>query len=117
MLRTPSPSLRRAVGAVKLGIAATVGLLAVSPVLTSTQEVMAQQNQGPTASDVAMQTELENRMAEHDCSVDGFGADVIPGSALVERNDRIHHVSFDDGWAVFTGDAEGALLAVCRADL
>ena len=117
MLRTPSPSLRRAVGATKLGIAATVGFLAVSPVLTSTQEVVADQAQGPTASDVAAQADLDLQMALHDCSVDGFGPDVIPGSALVERGDRIHHVSFDDGWAVFTGDADGALLAVCRADL
>lgn len=117
MLRTPSPSLRRAVGALKLGVAVTVGILAVSPVLTSTQEVVAEQAQGPTPSDLAAQADLDEQMSRHDCSVDGFGPGVIPGSALVERNDQIHHVSFDDGWAVFTGDAEGALLAVCRADL
>lgn len=117
MLRTPSPLHRRAVGVVKLAAASTIAIIAVSPALAATQEVVADQAPGPTASDVAAQTVLDALMTQHDCSVDGFGPDVIPGSALVERNDDIRHVSFDDGWAVYTGDAPGALLAVCRADL
>ncbi len=56
-------------------------------------------------------------MARHDCSPTGFGADVIPGSSLVLQDDKVRHVSFDDGWAVYTGEQSGTLLAVCRPAL
>jgi hypothetical protein len=117
MARTPSPLHRRVVGLAKLAVVSTITILGVSPALAMPQEVVADQAPGPTASDLAAQADLDTLIAQHDCSVDGFGPDVIPGSALVERNDRIQHVTFDDGWAVYTGDAPGALLAVCRADL
>ncbi len=115
MPRTPSPLLRRAVGATKLGVAAAVALLTVGPALASAHDGVA--DQGPTASDISAQGELDALMAQHDCSATGFGPDVIPGSALVERDDRVRHVSFDDGWATYLGDADGSLLAVCRTPL
>lgn len=115
MLRTPPPALRRAVGAVKLGVACTVAFVAAGPVLTSAPT--AADYQGPTAADVSAQARLDALMAAHDCSRSGFGSDVVPGSALIERDDEIQHVSFDDGWAVYEGDATGALLAVCRGSL
>jgi len=56
-------------------------------------------------------TRLMDRYA---CSETGFGSDVIPNSALVHLNGKVKRVSFDKGWAVFTGDEPGTLMAVCR---
>ena len=56
-------------------------------------------------------------MERHGCSSTGLGPDVVPGSALVAHDGRLEDVSFDAGWAVFTGDAEGSLVAVCTAAL
>ena len=103
-----------------------MALLAVGPVLAAAQDVASDGTQGPTAADVTRQDQQDQQvrqdrlaalMDQHDCSTTGFGPDVIPGSALIERGDRVQHVSFDDGWAVFTGDATGSLLAVCRANI
>ncbi len=60
---------------------------------------------------------IERAMVKHQCSATGFGAGVIPGSALVRRDERVRQVSFDEGWAVFTGEAEGTLVAVCLGDV
>jgi hypothetical protein len=124
MSRTPGPRLRHGVGAVKVGVTAVVAVLAVGPGLTGTPA------SGPTidgtprttttpattpATGDRQQDRLAALMTEHDCSPTGFGAGVVPGSALVERHHRVRHVSFDDGWAAFTGAAPGRLLAVCRA--
>ncbi|WP_148612370.1 hypothetical protein [Nocardioides rubriscoriae] len=108
--------LRRSVGALKLGVAATVALLAVGPVVAAAQGATGPVP-GPGTSVDAAQAELDALMVAHDCSRTGFGADVIPGSALVERDGRVEQVSFDDGWAIYTGDADGSLLAVCRSTL
>ncbi|MDO9457871.1 hypothetical protein [Nocardioides sp.] len=113
---TPSPALRRAVGATKLAVATAVALVAVGPLLTPSP-VVADRAQGPTGSPLSAPTELDSLMTRLDCSSTGFGPGVLPGSALVERDARVQHVSFDDGWAVHTGTAEGELLAVCRTDL
>ncbi len=56
-------------------------------------------------------TRLMDRFA---CSQTGFGADVIPNSALINLAGQVKRVSFDRGWAVFTGDEPGTLMAVCR---
>lgn len=119
MSRTPSPALRAAVATVKVGVAAAIAMVAVGPAVAATQDVVAEraEAQGPTASDLAAQAHLERLMTRHHCSTDGLGPDVIPGSALVERDDRVQRVSFDEGWAIFQGDARGALLAVCEAPL
>jgi hypothetical protein len=57
---------------------------------------------------------VSHLMERFQCSENGFGADVIPNSALIHLDDKVKHVSFDRGWAVFTGDAPGTLMAVCR---
>lgn len=59
---------------------------------------------------------VEQAIRRHDCSVVGFDAGVEPRSALVRRAGRVRLVSFDDGWAVFTGERPGELIAVCLAD-
>ena len=38
----------------------------------------------------------------------------IPNSALIHLDGQVKRVSFDRGWAVFTGDEPGTLMAVCR---
>lgn len=53
-------------------------------------------------------------MDRFECSPSGFGPDVIPNSALIHRAGIVRHVSFDRGWAVFTGKEPGTLMAVCR---
>jgi hypothetical protein len=116
MRRTPSRAVRLAVEATKVVVVCTISYLAVTPALVQAQNVTADQA-APTPADVAASERLSTLMDRHDCSATGLGADVIPGSALVERDDRVQQVSFDDGWAVFTGDADGSLLAVCRGAL
>lgn len=59
---------------------------------------------------------VEQAIRRHDCSVVGFDAGVEPRSALVRHQGRLRHVSFDDGWAVFTGQRPGQLVAVCLDD-
>jgi hypothetical protein len=56
---------------------------------------------------------VERFMDRYKCSTTGFGSDVIPRSALVQLDGRMKRVSFDKGWAVFTGDEPGTLMAVC----
>jgi hypothetical protein len=53
-------------------------------------------------------------MDRFECSQTGFGSDVIPNSALINLDGRVKRVSFDRGWAVFTGNEPGTLMAVCR---
>ena len=114
MRSKPSRALLVAVEATKVAVVGAIAYFAVTPVLVQAQTVTSEQA-GPTPSDVAAQARLDRLMDRLDCSPTGLGPDVIPGSALVERDDRVRQVSFDDGWAVFTGDAEGRLVAVCRA--
>ncbi|WP_139979305.1 hypothetical protein [Nocardioides litoris] len=116
MLRTPSRAVRLAVEAAKVAVVGVVAVVAVSPVL-QTAPVTSQAEAGPTPADRAEDARVAALMERHGCSTDGLGPDVIPGSALVERGDRVQQVGFDDGWAVFTGDADGRLVAVCRADV
>ena len=66
----------------------------------------------------APSTEVESArvsrfMERYECSATGFGSDVIPNSALINLGGRVKRVSFDRGWAVFTGDRPGTLMAVC----
>ena len=62
-------------------------------------------------------TSGETRFLEaHDCSVTGF-ADATPLSAVVRTpRGRLHHVSFDRGWAVYTRHGATTLVAVCLDD-
>lgn len=64
----------------------------------------------------ARSAQVEQAIRRHDCSVAGFDAGVEPRSALVSRAGKVRHVSFDDGWAVFTGERPGELIAVCLDD-
>ncbi|MCW2850733.1 MAG: hypothetical protein JWM84_397 [Nocardioides sp.] len=59
---------------------------------------------------------LLRAMDRHDCVEAGFDSDVQPRSALIRRHGRLRHVSFDEGWAVFTERRPGRLLALCFDD-
>ncbi|GAA3662852.1 hypothetical protein GCM10022237_23380 [Nocardioides ginsengisoli] len=57
---------------------------------------------------------LDDLMQRNRCSYTGFDRTVIPSTAIVRRPDGATElVSFDRGWAVFTGQADGELVAVC----
>jgi len=65
----------------------------------------------PTEMSDSRVTRLMNR---YQCSQTGFGSSVIPNSALIHLDGKVRRVSFDRGWAVFTGEQPGTLMAVCR---
>lgn len=114
--RPPRPA-RLAVQATKGGVVMAVATMACGiGASVHTQDVTAERDaaEGPST---AQQAHVAHLMAEHRCSASGFGPDVIPGSALVLRHRHVRHVSFDVGWAVYTGDAPGTLLAVCRVNV
>ena len=113
MPSTPSRPMRLLVEGTKVVVVGVVSFLAVAPALT-TQRVTAEQSTAPDAAQAALVERVDTLMTRHDCSHTGFGPDVIPGSAIVERGSQVLHVSFDDGWAVYTGDATGTLIALCR---
>ncbi|HJQ06150.1 MAG TPA: hypothetical protein VJ872_11935 [Nocardioides sp.] len=57
---------------------------------------------------------LDHMMTANRCSYTGFDSSVIPSKAIVrDMSGRNRLVSFDDGWAVFTGKKTGQLVAVC----
>lgn len=90
-----------------------VGLcLALAFGLGATITDRADQSAAPHA-DVA-DSRVARLMDRYECSQNGFGPDVIPHSALIHVAGRVRHVSFDHGWAVFTGKRPGTLMAVCR---
>lgn len=102
---------RVAVGATKVAVLGTIVALACG-VGAGGGSLEASQSVGHESQ---VQAHLERLMSTHRCSTTGFGADVIPGSAIVDRANHYAVVSFDDGWASFTGDKPGTLVAVCRA--
>lgn len=114
MSRAAQLTRHRAVAVVKAAVVGAISFAAITAMGTTTEGMSAAQE---LSSPPAGQARLDKLVARHDCSPTGFGPDVIPGSALVERRDKIRHVSFDQGWAVFKGEKAGTLLAVCRVSI
>jgi len=71
-------------------------------------------DQSAAPSTEVSDSRVSRLMDRFECSQTGFGSDVIPNSALINLGGHVKHVSFDRGWAVFTGDEPGSLMAVCR---
>jgi hypothetical protein len=125
MRRLPHPSLRGAVRAVRLAKPVLVGATAFVAVTAAGTASGTAGSVTGSASDVGVaqelsaaaagQARLDRLMARHDCSATGFEPGVVPGSSLVLRDDEVRHVSFDEGWAIYTGEQAGTLLAVCLA--
>ncbi|WP_182378097.1 hypothetical protein [Nocardioides sp. WS12] len=67
------------------------------------------------AEQIGMQSgPLDDMMQLNRCSFTGFDRDVIPSKAIVRTPEgETELVSFDRGWAVFSGDVAGELVAVC----
>jgi hypothetical protein len=72
---------------------------------------------GPSAPPLDLQTRgLQRAMSEHGCTPTGFRGTASPRSALIQRNGALRHVTFQQGWSVFTGERRGRLVAVCLAE-
>lgn len=57
---------------------------------------------------------LTTMMEQNRCSFTGFDRDVIPSQAIVRTPaGETELVTFDRGWAVFSGEVAGELVAVC----
>lgn len=68
-----------------------------------------------TTSAETVTARIDQLMVQQDCSYTGFGADVIPATALLRTTtDDVRVVSFARGWAAYQGEKPGTLIAVCR---
>jgi len=102
---------------VLLGLSLTKSLLigvALAAAMGMGATITDQADQSASPSNEVSATRVNQLMDRWKCSETGFGADVIPNSALIHLDGRVKRVSFDRGWAVFTGDQPGTLMAVCR---
>lgn len=110
-LRTPPPRrLRLALGVVK--VVTIAALLAVFTGAWVTEHAAGPASDlGPADSTLSL---VEQAMRANRCSSTGFGAAEQPEGALVRTpGGQLRAVTFDEGWAVFTRDRPGTLVAVC----
>ncbi|WP_126688299.1 hypothetical protein [Nocardioides ferulae] len=112
--RRSAPPRRVALG-LTIAKAASVGALLS---VTTGAWMSASQTVEPRRPDLgradAAVTEAERTMRLHRCSATGFGAAAQPAGAVVRTDaGRLRTVTFDEGWAVFTGERPGTLVAVC----
>lgn len=115
MSRTPNIAVRCLVQGTKCAVVGVLAFIATSTAGTvQTEDVTSGQDIAATAPH---QGRIETLMSRYQCSHTGFGPDIIPGSAIVLRDNLVSHVSFDDGWAAYTGAASGTLIAVCRVTI
>jgi hypothetical protein len=99
-------TIRSAVVAATLGVLVTIGFLGGHG--TGSDAVP------PTPVELGL-TGAEHLLFErHRCSVAGFEDRSMPTQALVRHRDgRLEPVDLDRGWASFTGEAPGELIATC----
>lgn len=59
--------------------------------------------------------QVHQLMRRHGCSTSGIAEGTVPTRALVRGpHGRVRLVSFAEGWAVYSGQRAGTLVAVCR---
>ena len=106
----PRVQARLAVGAVKIGVLATISGLAVG-----TAAQAGQTGAGDVLSSAQQPPARVMRLLErHHCSTSGFGPDKQPGSAIVRSAaGRLRFVDFDTGWRIYTRHGSATLVAVC----
>ena len=110
MRHHPPPGVLLGLGLTK---SALIGLsLALALGLGASMTDRADQSAAPSTE--VSDSRVNRLMDRFKCSETGFGSDVIPNSALIHLEGQVKRVSFDRGWAVFTGDEPGTLMAVCR---
>lgn len=104
--------LRLAVRSVRT--ATTVGALTLFVGFGAVNTLAAPQASGPAEQTGVSAGPLESLMERNRCSFTGFDREVIPSKAIVRTPDgAVELVSFDRGWAVFSGEVAGELVAVC----
>lgn len=112
MLIEPSRRATTVLTAFKVLVVAAL----VALILTAHSRVPATQ-EAPRARSVAVDSwspGLHRLLVRHRCSTTGFEDGAEPAEALVRRTDgTLRIVAFEQGWAVFTRDAPGTLIAVC----
>jgi hypothetical protein len=68
----------------------------------------------PDSSTPAVDPRVERLTERWDCSATGLAPGVVPGHALVRgRDGGVRVTGFDRGWASYTGERPGTLVAVC----
>jgi len=117
MSSDPHRPLRRGVQLAKCAVVGALAFVAVSTASSASTGADGVSAAQDLATPIAGEARLERLIERHECSATGLGADVIPGSSLVLQDNAVRHVSFDEGWAVYTGEQSGTLLAVCRTTL
>ena len=70
----------------------------------------------PTSPAAVSETQIQRLSRLHGCSPDGLPPGVVPKRAIVrdDHNSTVRLGSFDEGWAMYTGQRAGTLVAVCR---
>jgi len=97
-----------------LRTATTVAALTLLVGLGAASSVSPLQPVDPTRRIDMSSGPLDAMMQHNRCSVTGFERGVVPSKAIVRTPEgSTELVSFDHGWAVFSGEAEGELVAVC----
>ena len=90
------------------------GAVVVTMLGTQVDGSPATRTEQTTSADVVT-ARIDALMVQQDCSYTGFGADVIPATALLRTTtDEVRVVSFARGWAAYQGEKPGTLIAVCR---
>ena len=110
----PAPSRRLRVAVQSVRTATTVAGLTLLVGFGAVSVVAAPQPSSPAESLGMSSGPLDALMQQNRCSVTGFDRDVVPSKAIVRTPEGATElVSFDRGWAVFSGEVAGELVAVC----
>lgn len=112
----PTPWFKVTVQAIRS--ASTAGALTLLVGFGAVNMISAPQPDAP-AEQIGMSSgPLDDMMEQNRCSFTGFDRDVIPSKAIVRTPaGETELVSFDHGWAVFSGEVAGELVAVCLGAL
>lgn len=93
--------------------ALTAGSLALLAGLGALDVFGAPPEAAPTQQ-LEVSSKVDRMLERNNCSITGFGPDVIPSKAIVTSPSGIAQVvPFDYGWQVFEGAKPGELVAVC----
>lgn len=114
-LAAGGPTRRGSASRVLATVRAGITSAALTLLLAATATAVLTDPAPPGTETMDLTTTRADRMFERNrCSVTGFEPEVIPARAMVRTvAGRVRLTSFDRGWAVFSGEAPGELMAVC----
>ena len=72
--------------------------------------------QPPSAGAVAgdqLTERIDHLQVKYGCSTEGLGPGVVPARTVVLVDGKARLATFDEGWAMYHGDAPGTLVSVC----